>query len=391
MTTWTPIFALQVLLCLVLGASAAWADDDDEVDPLALAARLLDGGHPARAASVLADVDDTVPDDELDKARLYTLRGVVALQLQDNQGALDNLEKALRAGAEDVVLHRYAAYAAFALGNCKKTLGHIKRAQDHAWNRVETIAIRSECLRRQQLPGRALNVLRRGQRRFVNDTRLLEREVAVLVEHQLFQEAFDGAARLVLHPQPHVDDPVENKLGLVGAFLRAGAAKAGVELAEMVHLQHFDDVRTVEVLGHAYAQANRPLAGAQLFAGLSFQDASHTSAAVELYRRAGRPQAASWLLPRIADRKERLRQRLGLLLEEKRYEEAAALAPKLKQTGLLDDDQLLYALAFAEFSAGRHDAAERHARAVKDPAVFRQATDLMQAIGRCKREASTCL
>ena len=42
------------------------------------------------------------------------------------------------------------------------------------------------------------------------------------------------------------------------------------------------------------------------------------------------------------------------------------------------------------YHAGELEEAEQHARAVKDPAVFRQATDLMQAISRCK-ESSSCL
>ena len=93
---------------------------------------------------------------------------------------------------------------------------------------------------------------------------------------------------------------------------------------------------------------------------------------------------------RVADPVDKASQRLGLLVDDSRLAEAAALVPRLSRLGLLADDSVSYAVAYAWFGLGELDAAEEALADIEDPAVFRSAVSLRQAIGACRAEPRTC-
>ena len=93
----------------------------------------------------------------------------------------------------------------------------------------------------------------------------------------------------------------------------------------------------------------------------------------------------------ISDQKVKLRQRLALLLELQRYEQAAAMDDDLRRTGLMDDEDIRYALAYAVFKVGDFDNAEIHLQKLTRPDLFRKAAELRRAIQDCSEDAWQCL
>lgn len=376
-------------LALQCSESALAKKRSDEPDPVAIAAVLLDGGDPARALLVLQDVDESAAD--LDKVRLYTLRGLAALQVQRYPQAAASLEKALaaRATADDSeqdprVLEVYLAFAHFGAGDCAASFAALSRAGDEAEARAQSFLIRGECEKRAQRFGPALSALREGQRRFPDESALLERELLLLAELSLYQE-------LLARAVPFVARASEDEALLVLEAVRArGAHEEATMLGEAIRLRFPSSQRAALALAHAYVEMGRPLAAARLFEEVSFEDPSYAAEAAELYRRAGWRQMAVLAGARSPDPVKKLRQRFGLLLEEERFEEAAALAPRLDRSGLLDDDEVRYALAFAQLRCHRLAAAEGTLKSVDDPAVFRQAAELRRAIASCRQQGWQC-
>ena len=310
------------------------------------------------------------------------------MRLGRTEPAIAQLEKALQAGGEQAALHRMLAHAYFALERCGAVLRHLRAAGQRAWADPPTVAVRAACLHRQQKEGAALKVLREGQRLFPHDALLRGREVTLLIGLALYQEVVERAM-LWQRQEPSV--VTSETLGTLAALLAAGADAEAVALGEQLRLQKPNEPNVTVALAQAYAKAGQPLAAAELYDGLSFAAPEHTAAAAELYRRAGRHHLAELAIARIADRKEKLRQRFGLLLDTGRFQEAAAMARSLTQAGLTSDDNLLYALSFAQMHAGQWDAAEKSAAAITDPGAFRKAPELMQAIAQCRQEAWRCL
>lgn len=120
------------------------------------------------------------------------------------------------------------------------------------------------------------------------------------------------------------------------------------------------------------------------------RDPALASDAAELYRRAGDVGRALMLNAEEPDQPKKLRQRMGLLVELDRFEEAAALEPRLKRQGLLQDEEVAYALAYALYRTGRPDRAEAHLKVVQRPELFESATALREAMARCHADPWMC-
>lgn len=378
------------------GALAKARRRGDQPDPVAIAAVLLENDNPTKALEVLSGVDEQ--DEALDRVRFYTLRGIAALQAEEPALAASSLERALAARrelagevpedevarGERQLLELYLAYARFALDDCSRALAALDRAGRVAEARPRSFALRGECERREGRFGPALDALRAGQERFSGDAVLKERELLLLAELGLYQE-------LSARAQAFLDLAEEDDaLLLLEAVRRREDPRAAAELGERVRLHHASSTRAALALAHAYVAADLPLAAARLFEQVSLEDPAFAAEAAELYRRAGWTEMARLVGARSPDATKKLRQRFGMLLDKARFEEAASLAPRLWRRGLLDDDELRYALAFAQFKTRRFEEAEQNLKAVQGAALFRQATELRRAIASCREEGWEC-
>ena len=127
-----------------------------------------------------------------------------------------------------------------------------------------------------------------------------------------------------------------------------------------------------------------------LFEESARHDPDFLNDASELYRKAGKPSRALFLNERIPDQKEKMRQKLGILLELERFEEVAKMGPRLKRLGLLKEDDLLYAMAYAAFQSREFKQAERWIKKINDPKTYEMAISLREAIMNCRQEGWLC-
>jgi hypothetical protein len=113
--------------------------------------------------------------------------------------------------------------------------------------------------------------------------------------------------------------------------------------------------------------------------------------AAELYRRSGQTFRALNLNGQLTDQEEKLRQRLALFLELENYEQAASMETPLRRVGLLDEEDLRYAIAYALFKTGDFGAAEEHLGRLERADLFRKAAELRRAIQDCREDSWRCL
>jgi tetratricopeptide (TPR) repeat protein len=132
------------------------------------------------------------------------------------------------------------------------------------------------------------------------------------------------------------------------------------------------------------------LAAAELLARAAHRKPKYRVEAAELYRRAGRLVSALYLNEQAEDQKAKVRQRLGLMIELGRFEEAAAMTPRLSRLGLLDDQSIVYALAYAFYKTGDFEETERWLKRLTKPELFRRAIQLRKAIQACKEMGWSC-
>ncbi|MFB6261083.1 MAG: hypothetical protein ABEK42_10465, partial [Thiohalorhabdaceae bacterium] len=104
----------------------AKAEEGEEVDYVALGARLLKDGHLGRAQQALSKAD---PEAEgVDSARLFTLRGLIGLKQGNLEVAKGHLRRAIDAGQANRVVYLYLAQAHYRLEEYAETVAAIERA-----------------------------------------------------------------------------------------------------------------------------------------------------------------------------------------------------------------------------------------------------------------------
>ncbi len=384
-TNLRPLLAALLLCCLIPLPLHAGAP----VNALELAALLLRDGHPQRALSALAEQDPQDPG--VDRVRYHTLQGLAHLRLSHFPQARTALEQALVAAAESGEapsprLYLHLARAAYALEDHRAVVDALERAG----------ALLSSQPALQLIYGRSLWALGRheaawqslvqAQRQHPDDPRFPRQRLAWLIESGLYQQAgelgVDYLRRLAQGPRDY--------LAVADALRRGGGVEAAILLLEQARLRYPGDAGLWRLLGQLYLSQGQRLTAAELYRRAAEIDPRYLHEAAELYRRAGHLHLALYLNMGVSDQRAKMRQRLGLLLELGRFDQAAAMAPTLRRLHLLEDDAVRYALAYAYFKTQRLTAAERILQGIRQGPWFQKATALHAALARCREDELAC-
>ena len=360
------------------------AGGEEEIDRLSLAALLLRDGHVDRAAVVLSRVDVEQPG--LDLARYHMLCGLAALKSGRQRDAAAALERALAAGQRDPMVQVFLAQARFGLRDWEGTLAALDAAGEAAAKLAGSFLIRAQSQWRLGRKVAAWSSLFEGLQRHPGVYQMARHKVLLLVDMGLYQQARREGARLLASDQARPDDHVA-----VAEALRRGAQlDAAIEVLERARLRHPDEPGIAIQLAHTYLERGRVLTAALIFDRLSRSRPRFVLEAAELFRRAGRLHRALAANQRVPDQKAKIRQRLGLLIDLERFEQAAALKPRLERLDLLADDGIAYALAYAFYRTGRFAAAEAELKRIVDAELFDKANQLRRAMDACGQRGWGC-
>lgn len=393
-------------LCLFLlpwtGPHAA-GDPGEEVDYVELAARLLADGYHGRADAALRNVD---PDDEdVDRARFFTLRGLVDLRRGQPRAAIEALNRALavhrrqapggkapaserdEARRDRELVHLYLAQAHFRLEQFRETLSALESAGEAGEEIPAVHELRAQAHWQLDEPVGAFAALNRGTARFPGDSRFLRRKVFYLIALGFHREAAETGRRYLAAAEPGPEDYV----AIGSALRRSGQLDAALTILEQARLLHPRDRSIGLELAHVYLDQERIGIAADLFAEVAAFHPDVTPEAAELQRRAGRLHRALLLNASIADQAGKLRQRLAIFIGMERWDRAAAMGDALARNGLLEDEETRYAYAYSLFKAGEFDAAEAQLAGLGEGELFRKATELRRAMQTCRDERWQCM
>jgi tetratricopeptide (TPR) repeat protein len=376
--------ALGAISSELAAAKDAKQEAPDQVDHVALAARLIKDGHYERAAKALAEVDTRSP--EVDLARYHALLGLVHLHQKLYVQARDDFTRAIKAGQGDALLHFYVAQAHYGLKDHKATLAALDRAKGTTEGIEGAYLMRARCHWELSQPGHALAALESGHRRFPGDPEFQRLRVFYLVDLGLFQDAARAGDAYLARSETTADDYIA-----IGEALRkAKALKRAQVVLEGARLRFPDNEKILVQLAHAYLDDEHELTAAMLFERAAYQDSRFALEAAELYLRAGRLERALAINARVFDQKAKMKQRLSILLRLERYELVAGMEQQLSRVGLLSDESVRYALAYALFKNGDLGGAERHLKHVARADLFESTLQLRRAMETCRQAGWEC-
>lgn len=375
---------LILSLALLLALPASAAGKNDEVDYLGLATLLTRDGEYARAEQALANID--VNAKGVDLIGYYTVRGLLALEQHKMADAVAGFSAAIVAGQSDPLVFLYLAQAHFGLKHYRDALAALDSAGDGV------IALSGAWLMRAHahwmLGERqaAMDTLSAASTRFAGNFAFMRRQVFYLIDAGLNQEAAALGRRYLALAEASSDDYV----AIGTALRRAGSFDEALRFLESARLRFPADSGIDKALAQTWLGQGDPLAAAEILAVAALREPVLNLEAAELFRRAGHPARALRLNAAITDPAAKLRQRIGILIELRRFDEVTASEAALARAGLLADEDLRYALAYAWYRIGDHAAAERNLVPLQRPELFRKATELRRLMQECAATRWTC-
>lgn len=399
--------ALVYVLLAALSVQAAHATEEQqdhsaEVDYLALAARLISDGNYDRARTTLLRLDPDSAD--LEKGRYYTLKGLIALRQEQPQEAMEALQQALniyaarakeKAGKQQADAlqqdsqraHLYMAQAAMGAKKYRRALRELDAGGEVADAIPAVHQLRAQAHWELKDYGGAFAALDRGSERFAGDYRFLRAKVFYAIHLGLYQHAAELGQRYLTLASPQPQDVVA-----IGSALRkSGQTDAALALLERARLNNPQDRDLTVELAHAWLDKEQPVMAADLFAEAAIYHQDLRLEAAELQRRAGRFHRALLLNAAVADQARKYRQRLGILVAMESWEQAALMGDALRRNGLMAEDEIRYAYAYALFRTGDYNSAGQVLSGISHGEAFRRATALRQAMERCREASWQCL
>lgn len=378
------VCSLIVILSLGFHGGSVLASKAQQTDALELAAIMLRDGHSDRALLALQSVD---PDDgKTDRVRFFTLQGLAYLNLNDFYAARDNLQLAVQSGQTEPLIFTYLAQTNYALKDYRNTISAIERSGEHA-RTARLITLKSQAYWQLEQPAAAIIALNEGQRLYPQDYSFIRRKVFYFVELELFHEAVNLGKQYLAQSQAAAEDyiAIGNALRLSRQFQEA------LDILEIARLKFPHNDTVAKLLAHTYLDQGQLNAAAFILEQAALLNPDLTSEAAEVYRRANRFHKALTLNEGVQDQQTKFKQRLSILLALKQYERAANMESSLYRTGLLEDQHVRYALAYAYFSSGRFPEASRHLDHLSEAELFRKGVELRRLMQVCKEEPWKCL
>ena len=377
------VYVAIALSCYVHSVQAA-EKKTQPADFIELAAVMLKDGHHDRALLALQSVD--LENKKTDLVRFYTLQGLAYMGLNDLEAAKGSLQLAVKNGQKDQTIFVYLAQIYFELKNYKQAIDAIGKAGNLVNKDAALISLKAESYWHLQQTEAAIHALNDGQQAFPSDLRFLKRKVFYFVELGLYQEAVRLGREYLKRSNASAADYVAfgNALRLSKEYEEAS------NILEVARLQFPSDEMIAKLLAHTYLDQGKLNSAAFILEQASLLNPQLQAEAAEIYRRAGRFHKALTLNESISDQKVKFKQRLSILLALKQFERAANMESSLYRSGLLEDQDVRYALAYALFSSRRFSEANKHLDHLKNAELFRKGTELRRLMEVCKTEPWQC-
>jgi tetratricopeptide (TPR) repeat protein len=240
---------------------------------------------------------------------------------------------------------------------------------------------------RQTKKANAIGALSRGSKLFPKDATLLKQKFYYFAELKLYQASIE-AAKAYMKKVPAND---KEFISLAQMLLAGGESNEALKVLEEAKMRFPNSAKVHILLGHLYNKKDMPHTTAQLFEEGAYHDSKYLKEAAEMYRRAGVLSHALYLNSKMTDKKEKTKQKVAIYLDRGEFEKIIGLKDAMGRYGLLDDDNMRYALAYAYYIVKDYDTAEVHLKKIQDNELFSKATVIRKNIEKCKNNSLECI
>ena len=376
-----------IVIALVGVLSSHLLAKSDEVDYVGLAALMLRDGHLERADEALKLVD--LNSSDVDLPRFYMLRGLVNTKKELFSEANTDFRQSIALNEDKNAskpLYLYIAQNDFKLKEYKGCVEALDTVPELMAQNPKLFGLKAECFWRENEKDQALAVLRDANLRFPEYWDAYKQRFYYLVSLQLFQAALEDAQVYLNNAKP--DETI--MLNFINALRRSGQTDKAIVLAEEANVRYPASAKVTVMLAHLYLDKEMTRAAAELFNEASIEDGKFTGESAEMYRRARDYVMALLKNTQMLDTKEKYKQRVAIFLEYGDFERIIAARAAMERSGLMEDENMRYALAYAYYMEGEFDKTEALLQTLTKPDLFQKAVELRKKMEKCKNNIWEC-
>lgn len=371
--------ALFVVLCLIPARLQA----QEEVDYLGLAAMLIKNGYMDRAETTLDKIN--LKEDPVDLSQYRALRGMIALSKKQHSEAETLFLSALENEEADREIYLYLAEAQYSRKDYLKAEASLLKADPQSRKTPGFFILYANILWSQGKKDQAWEVLRKAPSQGVAPEVLLKQQFQFVLEEGLYH-----TARELIFLAVQLDMKAKDIATMAGLLREKQQVRLAIAPLEWAKLKWPQSTEVLMELAYCYLKEEKELAAAMLLEAAARSKPELASEAVELLRHARKPFRAEVLLSLIQDESKELRQRVGIYLGKERYDLVAYLSGRLSQAGLLQDEELRYALAYSFYVLGDFEKAQWHLSKIAREDLFAKALEIRKSMEDCRETPWVC-
>lgn len=378
---------ILIVLALIGVLCAQAFAKSDEVDYTELAAMMLRDGHVSRANDALNMVD--LNSSDVDLPRFYMLRGLVFTKQSFYKEANDSFYRSIELNADanaSKPLYLYIAQNSFKLKAYKGCIEALEKVPDLVSANPKLYSLKAECYWRENDRQNAFAVLRDVNKAFPEYWDAYKQRFYYLVSLQLYQAALEDA-KLYLKNAKAGETVMVN---FINALRQSGQTEKAIALAEEANVRYPSSARVTVMLAHLYLDREMIQTAAELFNEASIEDGKYTGESAEMYRRARDYVMALLKNTQMLETKEKYKQRIAIFLEYGDYERIIATRPAMERSGLMEEESMRYALAYAYYMEGEFDRTEALLQTLTKPDLFQKGVELRSKMEKCKTNIWEC-
>lgn len=284
-------------------------------------------------------------------------------------------------------LYIYLSQAYYRNKQYQETIMALDNAGSKGRDRAALFTLRAECYWNLKQYAGALDTLSRGFKLFPKDSTLLKQKFYYFAELKLYQAAIEAAKVYMTHVPANVDEHI----ALSQMLVSGGEENEAIKVLEEAKITFPRSAKINMLLGYLYNKKDMPHTTAHLFEQGSYIDRKYLKEAAEMYRRSGNLSHALYLNAQMENQAEKAKQQVAIYIDRGEFEKVIGLKDALDRYGLLDDDALRYALAYAYYVVKDYDEAEEHLKKIVDNELFSKATIIRKNIEKCKNNSLECI
>ena len=363
---------LPIIICFLFPWSVL--SQEQGIDHISLAGRLITEGRLKEAQTALEKVDSA----ERLTDKFITIRGLLHLYQKEFDAALMAFNKI--ESSKDRYIGIYRGQALFGLNLYQDALAAFDSVKDLADDIPSIQSIRGKSYWALGQYNEAWQVIKVAKKRFPSNRRFFKLQLSWLMERGLTEEALAIGLDLMQHSKTYNEDVLTIASGLA----QAQSFDKAIVLLEALHIKNPEDTKILNHLAYSYLAKGMLNTSAGLFEKAAMLKPQFAFEAAEVHRRNGSYLKALNMNQKVLNQKKKFKQRFAILVASGSYSEAIATASSLTRLGLLDDDNLRYALGYSFFKEGAYNQASKHLSQVMDAQLIKKVNSLRHKMIQCQ-------